>query len=224
MTPSEYFARNFWVGASFLRSTESACATRSASTASCGVTDYPHSEGPTPSAPWPCGPPSAAATRPSQRMRRGQRGLALRLRPRGPAPRRRPDRADGGRGGHAARRRGLPDGLDLQRLRPAPGAALLVSPAEAPPGTLRRAGPPRTPPSTTGPRPCGRVGAAGRVLAQRGRGGTDAPGDGTELVEVEPVDPGRGQPSRSAVSSTGTSAKSAGSFAAVFGQVPSGCG
>ncbi len=45
LTPSEYFARNFWVGASFLRSTESALRHEVGVDRIMWGSDYPHSEG-----------------------------------------------------------------------------------------------------------------------------------------------------------------------------------
>ena len=45
MTPSEYFARNFWIGASFLRPSEAPLARELGADRIMWGADYPHSEG-----------------------------------------------------------------------------------------------------------------------------------------------------------------------------------
>ena len=63
MTPSEYFARNFSVGASFLRASESAVRHEVGVERIMWGSDYPHSEGSYPYSLSPCGRRSGRATR-----------------------------------------------------------------------------------------------------------------------------------------------------------------
>ena len=85
LTPSEYFQRNFWVGASFLRPSESALRYDVGVDRIMWGADYPHSEGSYPyttealrAAFAPCPP---AETRHDARDDRG-RGVRVRPRPR----------------------------------------------------------------------------------------------------------------------------------------------
>ncbi len=127
MTPTEYFQRNVSVGASFLRASESALRHEVGVERIMWGADYPHSEG---SYPFSREALRAAfgTLRPGRDPAdgRGQRGRSLRVRPRRPPIHRRTDRADRGRGGDAPPGRGVPGRLHLQRLRPPPGAALVV--------------------------------------------------------------------------------------------------
>ena len=151
----------------------------------------------TPTAARRSGPPSATATRPRRsRCSRPTRPQLYGFDLEALRADRRPDRADRGRGGHAARRR-----ASTRPTRPAtPSTATRCCAPGRSPGRLSgqvRVSPEaaaRTRPSTTGPRPVRRVAAQGGVLAQRLRRGADLVGDRRELVEVEPVDLGRGQP------------------------------
>ena len=128
MTPSEYFARNFWIGASFLRPSEAPlCHDLGIDHVMWGA-DYPHSEG---SYPYTTEALRVAfADYPRARGAghgRVDGGLLLRLRPRPAATDRRPRRPAGRRGGAAARPRGLADRDDLQRIRPHADPACLVT-------------------------------------------------------------------------------------------------
>jgi predicted TIM-barrel fold metal-dependent hydrolase len=121
----------------------------------------------------------------------------------------------------------LPGRLHLQRLRPPPGAALLVvtSGPTGRPSARRRAA--RTPARHhRALRPFGRIAPLGGDPGREESGeGPMLRGDRLEGGQVEAVHLGRGQPpSISAVSSTGTSPKSEESLAAVLGQLPSGWG
>ena len=148
LTPTEYFQRNVSVGASFLRASESALRHEVGVERIMWGADYPHSEGSYPysrealrAAFGSCDP---AETRQMVEVNAAQLyGFDLEaLRTIGS-----PDRTDGGRGGHPPGRRGLPDRFHLQRLRPPPGPAVVVT------AGLRPAAATRTRPSTIGHRP-----------------------------------------------------------------------
>ena len=133
LTPSEYFQRNFWVGASFLRPSESALRYEVGVDRIMWGADYPHSEGSYPyttealrAAFAPCPP---AETR---MMVETTAAARVRLRSRRAARDRRPDRADGRRRAGAARPGRLSRRLDVQRVRPRAGDQGLVAvPASA---------------------------------------------------------------------------------------------
>ena len=230
MTPSEYFARNVWVGASFLRASESAVRHEVGSTGSCGARTTPTPRGPSPTACWRCGPPSETSTRP----RRGAcsrttsprvYGFDLEaLRPVGdrigptvaevatpwPSTTTRPtrpatpstatrscapgDRAARGPRPGAGHRTGRPDGPAAQPGGRTPYSSFHQRASARAVGSERRVG---SWPSDAGLGPMRR--AMGRSSSRS-----------------NPYTRAAVRPSSSAVSSTGTSAKSARSLAAVF--------
>ena len=116
LTPSEYFQRNCWVGASFLRPVESALRHEVGVDRIMWGSDYPHSEGSYPysrealRAAFADAPESEVRT-----MCADDRGRCLRLRPRSARPDRGARRADGRRDRRTAPR--VPGRLDVQRVR-----------------------------------------------------------------------------------------------------------
>ena len=93
MTPSEYFARNFWIGASFLRPSEAPlCRDLGVDHVMWGA-DYPHSEGSYPYTTEALRVAFADYAEPEVRaMVESTAAVLLRLRPRPAAPHRRPHR------------------------------------------------------------------------------------------------------------------------------------
>ena len=170
MTPSEYFARNFYGGASFLRASESAVRHEVGVERIMWGSDYPHSEGSFPyslealrAAFGTCDPAETKQMLEDNVARVYGFDLEA-LRPVG--DRIGPTVAEVAT---PAGRRGLPDRLDLQRLRPPPGAPLLVTTGGRARAARQSGGcraqhrrlHARTPPSTTGPRPAPRGRCAG---------------------------------------------------------------
>ena len=127
MTPTEYFHRNFWLGASFLRPSEAPLRHDIGIDRIMWGADYPHSEGSlgfTTEALRAAfgGVPETEVRAMVETNAAAFFGFDLdRLRPLG--RRDRPDRRRGGRGPGPRR---LPPGLHLQRLRQGPGPARLV--------------------------------------------------------------------------------------------------
>ncbi len=151
LTPSEYFQRNFWVGASFLRPSESELRYEVGVDRIMWGADYPHSEGSYPyttealrAAFAPC--PPEETRRMLETTAADVYGFDLDALARD----RRRDRPDGRRGARPARSERLPARLHVQRLRRGAGhQSLVVAPSVSRsrrrgtrPSTIRRGGSP----------------------------------------------------------------------------------
>ena len=148
LTPGEYFRRNFWVGASFLRPSESALRYEVGVDRIMWGADYPHSEGSYPyttealrAAFAPCPPEETRLMLETTAADVYGFDLdALRVD-------RRRDRPDGRRGARAARSGRLSDRLHVQRVRRGAGRQGVVISRSRPrgirPSTTRLGGSPR---------------------------------------------------------------------------------